>query len=95
MCKFLLFLLTIALPACNTMPTTSTMTPEQITAFSKDKSISAICTSVPTPWGVTNVKVLSVDQSVIHNGRVTIADGCGITMEDFKTAPSTVKEAPK
>jgi hypothetical protein len=85
-------ILLLLIAGCSSIPSQSNLSAEQITAFAKDKSISAICSRLPTPWGVSFVNVLSVDQSVLHNGKVSVDGACAITLEE---AAKPLVVAPK
>ena len=59
------------------------MTPEQIAAFTKDKSGNAVCTTVIGAGFTANSLIVGLDQNVIKNGGMTVK--CGEQTVTFDT----------
>jgi len=56
------------------------MTPEQIKELAKDKSASAACTVVNSPWGVGRTIFVQFDKSTAPNGTVTVGADCTVSL---------------
>jgi hypothetical protein len=72
------------------------MSPEAITAASKDKSVNAICTVFTGVWGSGKNFYLNVDQRLVENGGVGVTmnpDNCSFQMNNAATVrpPAAVK----
>ena len=87
--RYLLVLLLLAGCASN-----QAMSPEQISAATKDKSISVICAKIIGPWGTAETTVISFDQQVIHNGGVNVGEKCAASVVDSKSTPAAKPVVP-
>jgi hypothetical protein len=72
------------------------MSPEAISAASKDKSVNAICTVFTGVWGSGKNFYLNVDQRLVENGGVAVTmnpDNCSFQMNNAATVrpPAVVK----
>jgi hypothetical protein len=56
------------------------MTPEQLAELAKDKSVSAACTVVNSPWGVGRTIFVQFDKSTAPNGTVTVGADCTVSL---------------
>jgi hypothetical protein len=65
--------------------TNNSMTAEQISAATKDKSISVVCAKIIGPWGTAETTVVTFDQRVINNGGVNVGDKCAVAVTDTKS----------
>ena len=77
--KYALVLL-LPLVGCQTMPGTTNMTPEQLTAIAKDKSFAVVCSTVAGPWGTGKFIYVTDDKGVIANGGIAVSPDCVVTM---------------
>lgn len=84
-----LIAITAALAGCTSLPADPTkMTPEQLTAAAKDRSISAICVLASTPWGPQRSVNVTLDKASIASGTVTMTPDCQVTIQaDPKAKP--------
>lgn len=91
--NFLVAFAAAALAGCaNQVPADPThMTPEQIKELAKDKSASAACTVVNSPWGVGRTIFVQFDKSTSPNGTVTVGADCTVTLG---VAPKASASAP-
>lgn len=77
--KYLALLL--ALAGCANIPADPTrMSAEQLRELVKDRSASAACTIVNSPWGVGRAIYIQLDQKTIINGTVTVDAECKTTI---------------
>lgn len=56
------------------------MTPEQLNALAKDKSATAACTVINSPWGVGRSIYVQFDKSTSPNGTVTVGADCTVSL---------------
>ena len=74
---------------CVSLPANpSSMTPEQLREWVKDKSANVLCSTIATPYKGT-VIVMNLDKGVVVNGAVTIKDGCEVTITNTAPGPRT------
>lgn len=86
-----------ALAGCASIPgDPSRMSADQLTALAKDRSASAACTVVNTPWGPGRTIYISLDKATIAGGTVTIGPDCTatITAEQRIPLPPRAASAP-
>ncbi len=70
----------LLLAGCQTMPGTTNMTPEQLTAIAKDKSFAVVCSTVAGPWGTGKFIYVTDDKGVIASGGISVSPDCVVTM---------------
>ena len=89
--KTVIAILGIVLTGCGGLPADPTnMSPEQITALAKDRSASAACTLVTTPWGPQRTLYVSLDKSAISSGGVTVTPDCQMSIQSDPALPRVV-----
>lgn len=76
----------LAMAGCaGTLPADpSKMTPEQLKAAAADRSASASCTVVNSPWGVGRTIFVQLDRGTIPAGAVTVGADCAVTVQSAK-----------
>lgn len=87
--RIVIAVLALAVAGC---ASNQSMSAEQISAATKDKSISAVCARILGPWGTAETTVVTFDQRVISNGGITVGDKCAIQVTD---SHPVVPPAPK
>jgi len=79
--KHSMILAALALTGCTALPADpAKMTADQLAALAKDRSASASCTTVNSPWGVGRSIYVQLDQKTIPTGSVTVGTDCSITI---------------
>lgn len=79
--KLLILLIALLAGCAGTMPADPThMSPEQLAAMAKDRSASAACTVVNSPWGVGRTIYVQLDKATIPSGNVTVGPDCTVTI---------------
>lgn len=66
----------------------SKMTADQLNAMAKDKSASAACTIVNSPWGVGRTIWVQLDKSTFKEGTVSVNAECGVAITSATPAKS-------
>lgn len=88
----MVLLAVLAFTGCANLPADPTkMSPEQLREAAKDRSASAACTVVNSPWGVGRTIYVVLDQKTIPTGVVTVSADCTVTIQSetaAKTAPA-------
>ena len=86
MTRLLAFAVLFLLAGCAS--TNQSMSAEQITASTKDKSASCVYAKVTTVWGTAETIVMGYDQRTISNGGIIVGDKCSsLDAKDMKPAP--------
>lgn len=86
--KTLLSLLVMLAGCAGNIPADPTrMTPDQIKELAKDKSATAACTVVNSPWGVGRTIYVQFDKSTSPNGTVTVGADCTVSLTAAPKAP--------
>jgi starvation-inducible outer membrane lipoprotein len=84
----LLIITAFMLAGCLTMPADpAKMTPEQLTAFAKDKNANIACTTVNSPYGRGISAYVVLDKSVVPNGSITVDDQCKVNVINSPLPP--------
>lgn len=60
----------------------SRMSADQLRELSKDRSASAACSAINTPWGPARTVFVQLDQKSIVNGSVTVGQDCVVTVNN-------------
>ena len=88
----LALLLVLLLAGC---ASNQSMTAEQITAASKDKSTSCVYAKIVGVWGTAETTVVGYDQRTISNGGIAIGDKCSsLSVSDTKPPAETKPVTP-
>ena len=71
----------------------SKMTPDQLKEMVKDRSASAACTLINSPWGVGRTVFVQLDKAAIPSGAVQVNQDC--TMVITNTGKPALPVAPQ
>ena len=87
----LLLAVSVALAGCTTLPADpAKMSPEQLTAYAKDKNASIACVQARNATGTVAMVTVTLDKSTFASGNVTVepASDCKATITSFAKAAS-------
>jgi hypothetical protein len=72
------------------------MTPEQLKALASDRSATASCSIVNSPWGRGTVTYVQLDRATVPAGEVSIGPDCVVTVraEPAPARPARAASAP-
>lgn len=89
-------LLLAQLAACAAFQPSSDMSAAQITAATKDKNASVICSTIRGVWGSAELITITLDQNSIKDGGITADNkgGCNAAITSA-APPKAVKEPAK
>jgi len=65
----------------------SKMTPEQLSAWSKDRNAALNCISYSSMVTETTMRSLVLDRGILHYGKITIEDKCKMIIENALQSP--------
>ena len=84
-----------ALAACTTTtPADPTkMSPEQLRALAADRSATASCSIVNSPWGRGTVTYVQLDRATVPAGEVSIGPDCVVTVRAEPAPPRAPSQA--
>lgn len=99
MLKFIVLFAAMLVTGCSMMQPSSDMSAAQISAATKDKNASVICSTIRGVWGSAELITITLDQNSIKDGGI-VADnkgGCNaaITSAAPPRAPVAPREPPK
>ena len=77
------FLFPLLLMGCASFPASPTsMTPEQLKEWAKDKNAHIVCIVANTPYGKGSTLFVTLDKGVVPNGTIVIDDACKTTISN-------------
>jgi hypothetical protein len=91
----LVLLLVIVLTSCAAFQPSSDMSAAQITAATKDKNASVICSTIRGVWGSAELITITLDQNSIKDGGISADNKGGCNAAITSAAPPKVPVAPK
>lgn len=84
--KYIVLIGLLSLTGCASFPASpSTMTPEQLREWAKDKNANVVCIVANTPYGKGSALYLNLDKGVVVNGTMTVDDACKTTITNTPT----------
>jgi hypothetical protein len=93
---FVITAIALLLSSCGMMQPTSDMSAAQITAATKDKNASVICSTIRGVWGSAELITITLDQNAIRDGGIAADNkgGCNATIQSAAPpkTPIPVKE---
>lgn len=87
---FIILILMSWLTACGLMQPTSDMSAAQITAATKDKNASVICSTIRGVWGSAELITITLDQNAIKDGGIVADNKGGCNAAITSAAPPKV-----
>lgn len=93
--KLFALLFALLLASCGLMQPTSDMSAAQITAATKDKNASVICSTIRGVWGSAELITITLDQNAIKDGGITADNKGGCNAAITSAAPPRVLPVAK